>query len=288
VLEFKQMTNITSFDEERTLLLKQKDTTQASKNEIQAALYASTGRASSLQDSLDKTPRAIALSDENDRIQRQVDSARERLTAAQTRYEEGRQRFTEGNPELIDQRAQLESAQREFASLSGQSNSRVRTGANPVAQIISQNYSTARSDATAQRAAIQEREQQLQNIDARLAFLNTNEIHVRELERRRDLAEREYRSYLERAQSARIVSDMNEAGITSLSVLQAPTLPYQPARPKRMLLLLLALFAGFAVGIAFCVFKESVDDTIALPEQVEASLGLPLLAVVRHRPEGSP
>jgi capsular polysaccharide biosynthesis protein len=55
-----------------------------------------------------------------------------------------------------------------------------------------------------------------------------------------------------------------------------------------MLLLLLALFAGFAVGIAFCVFKESVDDTIALPEQVEASLGLPLLAVVRHRPEGSP
>jgi uncharacterized protein involved in exopolysaccharide biosynthesis len=288
VLEFKQKTNITSFDEERTLLLKQRDTTFASRNEIQAALFASTGRAKSLEESLAKTPRAIALSDENDRVQRQIDTARDRLTAAQVRYEAARQRFTENNPELIDQKAQLESAQREFEMLNQQSNSRVRTGANPVSQAISQSFATSRSDANAQRAAIQERDQQLQAIDARLAFLNTNEIHVRELERRRDLAEREYRSYLERAQSARIVSDMNEAGITSLSVLQAPTLPYQPARPKRLLLLLLAVFAGFAAGLALCLFKESVDDTLALPEQVELAVGLPLLAVVRNRPEGSP
>jgi len=111
---------------------------------------------------------------------------------------------------------------------------------------------------------------------------------MRELERKRDLVEQEYRSYLERAQSARIVSDMNDAGLTSLSVLQAPTLPYQPARPRKMLLLLLALFAGFAGGLALCVFFESMDDTLALPEQVEAAVGLPLLAVVNHqRPEGS-
>jgi succinoglycan biosynthesis transport protein ExoP len=85
------------------------------------------------------------------------------------------------------------------------------------------------------------------------------------------------------------VSDMNDAGLTSLSVLQAPTLPYKPARPKKLLLFLVALIAGLVVGIALGMFQESLDDTIALPEQVEATLGLPLLAVVNsHRPEGAP
>jgi hypothetical protein len=32
-----------------------------------------------------------------------------------------------------------------------------------------------------------------------------------------------------------------------------------------------------------CLFLESMDDTLALPEQVEAAIGLPLLAVVNHQ-----
>ena len=288
VLQFKQKTGITSFEEERTLLLRQRDQTQASRNQIQAGLFASTGRAKSLEDSLGRTPRAIAISDENDRMQRSLDVARERLTAAQARFEAAKQRFTEGNPELVDQAAQLAAAQRAFDEAQQGSMSRVRTGANPVAQALTESFSNARSEANAQKAAIAEIDQQLLQIDQRLSFLNQNEITMRELERRRDLAETDYRSYLERAQSARIVSDMNDAGLTSLSVLQAPTLPYQPARPRKTLLLLLALFAGFAGGLALCVFLESMDDTLALPEQVEAAVGLPLLAVVNHqRPEGS-
>jgi uncharacterized protein involved in exopolysaccharide biosynthesis len=285
VLEFKQKSNITSFDEERTLLLHQRDATQTSRNQIQADLYGASNRAKSISDSLDKTPRAIELSDENDRAVRAIDSARDRVTSAKVRVEAAKQRFTEGNPELIDLEAQLTSAQSDFEKVSQLNNSRVRTGANPVSQQLTQSFSTARSDANAMKAALEERDQQLKAIDDRLAYLNTNEIQVRELERRRDLADREYRSYLERAQSARIVSDMNDAGITSLSVLQSPTLPYQPSRPKKSLLFALALAAGLVGGLALCLFLESLDDTIALPEQIEASIGLPLLAVVnRQRP----
>jgi succinoglycan biosynthesis transport protein ExoP len=288
VLEFKQRTHITSFDEERSLLLKQRDSTQASRNEIEASLFAATGRAKSLEDSLGKTPSAIAISDENDRASRQIDSARERLTAAEARYAAAQQRFREGNPELLDQKAQLDIAREDFQKMSSQSNSRVRTGANPVSQALTQSFSTARSDVNGMKASLQEREQQLQGIDARLAYLNTNEIQVRELERRRDLAEREYRSYLERAQSARIVSDMNEAGITSLSVLQSPTLAYQPARPRKLLLLFLSLLGGVLGGLVLAIVLEMMDDTIALPDQIEANIGLPLLAVVNHQGHDAP
>src|SRR6202008_1727804 len=123
-LQFKQKAGISSFDEERSLLLKQRDATQLSRNQIQAESFAAVGRAKSLEGFLAQTPKAIAISDENDRMQRQIDVARERLTSAQTRYEAAKQRFTEGNPELIDQAAQLDSAKKDFETISGQSNSR--------------------------------------------------------------------------------------------------------------------------------------------------------------------
>ena len=283
VLEFKTKAGISSFDEERSLLLKQRDATQNSRNEIVASLHASSGRARSLEDSLQHTPRAIVISDENDRVQRAIDAARERLTQAQARYQAAQQRFVSGTPELVDTAAQLDSAKRDYERISQESSSRVRTGANPVSQALSQSFATSRSDADGLKGALEEREEQLKKIDSRLSYLTLNETKMRELERRRDLTEREYRSYLERAQSARIVNDMNDAGLTSLSVLQPPTLPYLPARPKKMLLLLMALLAGLAGGIALCIFFESLDDTLALPEQVEAVIGLPLLAVVNSQ-----
>jgi polysaccharide biosynthesis protein PslE len=288
LLEFKRRTRITSFDDELGLLLRQRDATQASRNQIQADLYAATGRAKSLQEALDHTPHAIALSDENDRMQHQIDTARDRLTAAQSRYEAARQRFREGNPELLDQQAQLQMAEKEFNQLAQASNTRVRTGANPLSLKISGDFSTARSDTTASKAAIEERDKQLEYLDSRIAYLNANEAELRTLERRRHMADRDYQSYLERAQSARIVSDMNQAGITSLAVLQPATLPYHPARPKKLLLLLLALVCGVGGGFGLCLFLELIDDTITLPEQAEEVTGLPLLAVIDHQqPEGA-
>jgi uncharacterized protein involved in exopolysaccharide biosynthesis len=280
LLVFKQQTQITSFDEERTLLLKQRDETQLRLGGLQSDLVAAEGRGAALKDSLTHTPDQIALSNENDGIMHQLDEARGRLTAVQAQYEAARQRFTEGNPELRDLSAQLQSAKDNFEHLNGQSSSRVRTGANPLSQRISGDLSTAKSEADAQRNAVKERERQLEQINSRLAYLDKNEASLRELERRLTLADRDYNSYMARVQSARILNDMNQAGITNLSVVQAPSLPYAPARPRKLLLLMMALFAGLAGGLALCLLLEMLDDTIALPEQVEALTGLPLLAVV--------
>jgi uncharacterized protein involved in exopolysaccharide biosynthesis len=149
-----------------------------------------------------------------------------------------------------------------------------------LSQRISADLSTAQSDADAFRKSVQERDRQLDEINRRLAYLDTNEASLRELERRWGVADKDYQSYLTRVQSARILNDMNQAGITNLSVVQAPSMPYKAARPKKMLLFVLALFAGLAGGLALCLLLEMLDDTIALPDQVEALTGLPLLAVV--------
>jgi uncharacterized protein involved in exopolysaccharide biosynthesis len=280
LLLFKQKTQITSFDEERTLLLKQRDETQLRLAALRSDLVSAEGRSGALQDSLQKTPGQIALSNENDLMLRQVDEARSRLTGIEAQYQAARQRFTEGNPELRDLEAQLQSARQNYNEISQQPAARVRTGTNPLSQRISGDLSTARSDLDGNRNAVKERETQLERINERLAFLDSNEATVRELDRRLAVADHEYQAYLTRVQSARILNDMNQAGITNLSTVQAPSLPYRPARPRKLLLFGLTLFAGLAAGLALCLLLEMLDDTIALPEQVEALTGLPLLAVV--------
>jgi uncharacterized protein involved in exopolysaccharide biosynthesis len=280
LLEFKQSSGITSFDEERTLLLKQRDEVQLSLRKMQSDLVAAEGRGGVLKDTLARTPNQIALSNQNDLTLHQVDESRSRLTSIESQYQAAKARFTDNNPELQDLKAQLDSAKKNFNELSGQSGSRVVTGANPLSQRISADLSTAQSDADAFRKAVQERERQLEEINRRLAYLDTNEASLRELERRLSVSDKDYQSYMTRVQSARILNDMNQAGITNLSVVQAPSMPYKAARPKKMLLFVLALFAGLAGGLALCLLLEMLDDTIALPDQVEALTGLPLLAVV--------
>jgi succinoglycan biosynthesis transport protein ExoP len=286
LLAFKQKTSITSFDEERSLLLKQRDETQLKLSETQADLVSAAERGSTLEHTLNLTPKAIQLTDENDRLQHQLDEARARLSSAEARYEVARQRFTSDNPELRDQQAQLALARQAFTELTEQPMARVRTGANPLSQKLSGELTTARSEREANRAAAHAREQQLDEINKRLAFLDGNEAKLRELEHHLEINDREYRSYLERVQSARILSDMNQAGISNLSVVQRPTLPYKPARPRRLLMLALALFAGFACGLGASLVLELLDDRISLPEQIEEATGLPVLVTVNWKKPG--
>lgn len=278
---FKRRTQITSFDEERTLLLRQRDDIQGRLSQTRAELIAAEGRGSVLSGSLARTPQQVVISDENDRSQRGFDQAQARLSAAKTQYENAQRRLAPGNPELIDMQAEVKAAEQAFQAASEQSGTRYRKGINPLAQTLSSTLSTARSDANAYRGAVVERERQLGDINKRIAFLEGSEIELRDLERKQSMAEASYRSYLQRAESARIVSDMNEAGISSLSIVQQPTLPYKTSRPKKPLLLGIAVFGGLLAAFGLCLLLETLDSTLSLPEHVEAALGLPLLASIQ-------
>jgi succinoglycan biosynthesis transport protein ExoP len=283
LLEFKQATKISSFEDERALLLKQRDAVELDLSQLKTELVSAEGRGVALARSLADTPRDVAITNENDLNQRAFEDAQQKLTAAVARLDAARRRLAPGNPELADFEASVGVAERAVAELRQQSSARIRSGANPVSQEISSSLFAAGSSASANRRGAQEREQQLQALNLRLAYLDQNEAGLRELERRRELADVDYRSYMERAQSARIVTDMNEAGITNLSIVQPPTLPYQPARPRKLLLGMLAVLAGLFAAAAALFLVEQFDDTLSAPAQVEPATGLPLLLVIEAK-----
>ncbi len=286
LLEFKRRTQITMFDEERGLLLRQRDGIELQLGQSRADMLSAQGRSGALASTLTSTPEQIVLSDENDRSQRALDQAQQRLASVRARYDSAQRRFTKDNPELMDLAAELRSAEQELSAANAASQMRVRRGINPIQQQISGNLSTARSDATALRNAVAERERQLESVNARLAYLDANEIELRGLEQRQLLSDTSYKAYQQRAESARIVRDMNEAGISGLSVIEAPTLSYKPGKPKKGMLLGLSVLGGLIFALGLCLLRESMDDTISMPEQLEHALKLPVLSSIKLKKAG--
>jgi uncharacterized protein involved in exopolysaccharide biosynthesis len=85
---------------------------------------------------------------------------------------------------------------------------------------------------------------------------------------------------LQRVEESRISTDLNKSQITSLAVVEQPTLGYKIARPRWKLSTALALFLGIFGGLAFGFLRESLGETFGLPEQLEEAVHVPVLATL--------
>ena len=92
------------------------------------------------------------------------------------------------------------------------------------------------------------------------------------------------RTQLQRGEESRISVDLNKSQITSLVVVQQPTLGYKIARPRWKLTIALGLFFGLFGGLGFAFFREALSNTFGLPQQLEEAVRVPVLATLNRVP----
>ncbi len=157
-------------------------------------------------------------------------------------------------------------------------------GLNPIRQQLQQDLlsSMAQQASLEARTSILEKQwkkaqEELKAMDTRI---NEADFTVAQLTRKITLLKENYQRYMTNREQARIAEDLEKRRISSISVIQPPTLPLRPSKPKRLqnliLAFLLAIFGGIGTAYAF----EFMDDTIRKPEEIETKLGVPLLAVI--------
>lgn len=287
LLDYKRQNGISALDQERTLLLKQRSDFETTANDAQMKLADMKKRRDSLAVALKATPREIPISNENDRVLRQVDDALARLTSARLRLQQATSTYAPGNPLLGDVRKEVEMAQQNYRDLQAASQSRVRSGVNTVYQNLSTSLGQTEADLAAAQAVWDQWRGELAAINKRIERLDGQEGDLLALQRKLDLAVQSYTTYLERTEQARISEDLNLQRITSLGVVQEPNLPFKPASPRVLLLLAIAAMVGVMGGLAISFGLETMDETLSLAEQVEPALGVPVLAVLNHASPGS-
>lgn len=107
--------------------------------------------------------------------------------------------------------------------------------------------------------------------------LNLLEIDYKRLDRDRVNTNRLYSIVLERSKEGELSGEMR---FNNVSVVDTPVRPRAPAYPRVKLTIALGALAGLALGVAFTLLRERMDNRFKTGEDIEAALGLPCLASI--------
>jgi uncharacterized protein involved in exopolysaccharide biosynthesis len=156
---------------------------------------------------------------------------------------------------------------------------KVQTG-NPVYQEIEKELFKAEAELASQRAGAVTLAQQFAQLNRKIQAVDQKQNELRNLQRELSTHEKNYQTYAEKLEEARISDDLNHQKIANISVIQAPATTQKPVKPKKLLILILAILLGAVSGLGYAFLVEFTSQSFSTPEQVERRLGLPVLASI--------
>ncbi len=120
--------------------------------------------------------------------------------------------------------------------------------------------------------------EQMVGIDKRIRELEEQRSQYNDLMRQVQTDEDNYKNYLTKSEEARINETLGEKKITSIAVVDAPSIPVKHARPRKTLMLLVSMIAGVVFGGIAVLVREVMDQRFRNPHQLLNALKLPVLA----------
>jgi uncharacterized protein involved in exopolysaccharide biosynthesis len=157
---------------------------------------------------------------------------------------------------------------------------RKRSGANPTFQRVQEELYRNEAELNALKAKGQIQKSQLANYQVKLEKLNQIDVKLNQLQQQVDVNRENYRLYLTKFEESRISDAMDTEKIASVSIIEPAHPPVKPVSPNMKLNVLLAIFLGVSGGLGMAFFVEYLDDKIEKIEDVEETLGLPVLASI--------
>lgn len=277
--EYQKANRVYALDEQRTQMLKQQADLDAALKAADNEYEALTAKRAILTAQIGEVPSTVPLSSVTERS-KVIAQAEAELVNLRLREQQLTTRLGERHPQIIAVRDEIARAQTYLKSLNASMTASETRGAN----LVHQNLQGALLGTEADLRQVEQRRSglalQLAQVTGRVENISNSERTLRDLFRQRNEAEATYQSYLRKVEEARVSEDMNRNKITSIAVIEPASTPGLPAGPGRKIKLLLVF--GFAVlggtGLAFAI--DLASRRFFSAEQVEAALGLPVLAAV--------
>ncbi len=281
---FKVAHQLSSIPDERTQLLTERTDISDNLDTARSALGAALARKQALELSMRDFESRATSSSGTDAMSRQLDDAQARLSAQIERYNAARTTYPAESPFVQNAEIAVADARKRLAEIQREIDQTVRGGASPVYQTLQTDMLRNSADVSGAQAQVDAITKDLAGINARLLELARLEGQLHQLESRVQVAQENMTTQLQRSEESRISADLNKSQITSLAIVQQPTLGYKLARPRWKLSTALALILGIFGGIAFGFMRESLSETFGLPEQIEDTFGVPVLVTLNRMP----
>lgn len=128
----------------------------------------------------------------------------------------------------------------------------------------------------------------IEDLQLRIEELNKLEGALEDLHRVVDTTSDTLVYYTEKREEAIVADAMRDKQISSIRVVEHPSVPVNAISPRKLVNLVIALFVGIIGGIALAFFLEYLDHGLKTPEDVEFHLKVPPLASFFHAGRNRP
>lgn len=277
---FKQKNRVFSLDEQRTLLLKQRadfdSTLRETANRI-SELVARTATLKGLASNLVKD-KGLYTPTEIDKV---LVEAKARLLGLQLREKELSQEYSENSRLVSDIRAQIGIVQGFLIDQESDSLAGAKRG-NRVYQEIVTDIVRSEAELKSQRARGDTLKKQITDFDEEIRALDLRETEFEALRRTVAINEKNFNTYVDKLESARLTDTMDHQKMANVSVIHGASVPAKPIKPKKAVNILMGIVLGALGAICFAFLLEFTSDRISTPRDVETRLQVPVLAAVSY------
>ena len=278
---YKQKNRVFSLEEQRTLLLQQRMSLDSTLKDAQDRVAELGNKLATLtrQNRLVVNDKSLSSDNESGGA---VAEAKSKLLALQLEEQQLLKKYNENSRMVVNARKEIDVVKSFLRNQEGDSELKAKSG-NPVVQQVRMELMKTEADLNSQRARVAAVSGQLAQIESKVQSLDRSAQQFQSLKRELATTEKNYQTYLNKAEEARLSEDMNRQKLANLSVLQPATPPSEPFSRKKLKIVILGVLAGGVVAVGGAFLFENLLQTVSDPAIAEKRLGLPVLASLPYR-----
>jgi polysaccharide biosynthesis protein PslE len=277
---FKEKHQLTSLQEQKSLLLNETSGLRTALNQTMSQAAETQHRLDQLRMQLPKVPKTVVQGNEIDLNPYIISSLQARLVELELKQKEMTAKYSDGNHLVQNVKEDIAMVRRTLQDQEKKNYGRSRSGLNPTYQRIEEDLLKNEVELKALTAKQQTQTDQLTKLLDQLNRLNGIEVELNQFEREAEVDRQNYRLFQTKFEESRIFDAMDSEKIANVSLLEPARIPLTPAKPNVLLNLFLGFLIGALGGVGLAFFKEYLDDALEMPEQVEKTLQVPILASV--------
>lgn len=276
----KQQHGVGSLEEARNLLLEQEAGLRVALNHTRSEEVGAQNRSVHLRRQLAATPKTVPQTEETEHSPALIDTLQARLMELELKEKELQLKYTDQSRLVQNVREEIEMVQKKLVEQEGKQYGKSQSGLNLTYQRLQEALITNDAELMALQAKKEKQQALLAGYREELGRLDQAEAEFNRRKQEVELAQKNYRLYLDKFEEARISDAMDTAKIANVTQIQPASVSEKPVSPKVRLNILLALFLGAFGGIGLAFVLQYMDDTLEKPDEVEAALGLRTLASI--------
>jgi uncharacterized protein involved in exopolysaccharide biosynthesis len=277
--DLKNEIGVGNLEEQRQILSAQIGALDQGLEETRSEAASARAKIKSLKTRLEIMPEMSVTSETTGAPSSALDELHSQLYSLKLREQELLSMYTEDSVPVREVRRQIQEAGRLLAE--AKDIRQITRGANQMREVAKQALMETEGSLDALQAKEASQQQQLNHLQNRLRELNTAELRINKLERKRELLQENYQRYSNSFEQNRIDKAREMEKISNINVAQPPDIPIEPILPKTRLNLIIGFFLALFGSISLAFLVEYVDDRIDKPQQVEQSLDLPVLGSIQ-------